>query len=141
MLTSTAISVIISGLNLSCGRSSMVEHQPSKLDTWVRFPSPAPKRQTTELPPLLRGFCPQALNKPDSTKIVFFPSFPNKSPMKRVLFGRGAAACRAKKPRLRGFVLRQAVSDKYAPVAQVDRATAHNCFAICLFKFVTFGDI
>ena len=25
-----------------CGRSSMVEHQPSKLDTWVRFPSPAP---------------------------------------------------------------------------------------------------
>ena len=21
----------------------MVEHQPSKLDTWVRFPSPAPK--------------------------------------------------------------------------------------------------
>ena len=26
---------------LSCGCSSMVEHQPSKLDTWVRFPSPA----------------------------------------------------------------------------------------------------
>ncbi len=25
----------------SCGCSSMVEHQPSKLDTWVRFPSPA----------------------------------------------------------------------------------------------------
>ena len=25
-----------------CGCSSMVEHQPSKLDTWVRFPSPAP---------------------------------------------------------------------------------------------------
>ena len=24
-----------------CGCSSMVEHQPSKLDTWVRFPSPA----------------------------------------------------------------------------------------------------
>ena len=23
-----------------CGCSSMVEHQPSKLDTWVRFPSP-----------------------------------------------------------------------------------------------------
>ena len=23
------------------GCSSMVEHQPSKLDTWVRFPSPA----------------------------------------------------------------------------------------------------
>ena len=27
--------------NLICGCSSMVEHQPSKLDTWVRFPSPA----------------------------------------------------------------------------------------------------
>ena len=30
--------------NSSClwrGCSSMVEHQPSKLDTWVRFPSPA----------------------------------------------------------------------------------------------------
>ena len=26
---------------LFCGCSSMVEHQPSKLDTWVRFPSPA----------------------------------------------------------------------------------------------------
>ena len=26
---------------LICGCSSMVEHQPSKLDTWVRFPSPA----------------------------------------------------------------------------------------------------
>ena len=25
----------------TCGCSSMVEHQPSKLDTWVRFPSPA----------------------------------------------------------------------------------------------------
>ena len=24
-----------------CGCSSMVDHQPSKLDTWVRFPSPA----------------------------------------------------------------------------------------------------
>ena len=24
-----------------CGRSSMVERQPSKLVTWVRFPSPA----------------------------------------------------------------------------------------------------
>ena len=27
--------------NKLCGCSSMVEHQPSKLDTWVRFPSPA----------------------------------------------------------------------------------------------------
>ena len=25
----------------SCGCGSMVEHQPSKLKTWVRFPSPA----------------------------------------------------------------------------------------------------
>ena len=28
-----------------CGCSSMVEHQPSKLDTWVRFPSPASLRR------------------------------------------------------------------------------------------------
>ena len=26
---------------ITCGCSSMVEPQPSKLDTWVRFPSPA----------------------------------------------------------------------------------------------------
>ena len=29
---------------LECGCSSMVELQPSKLATWVRFPSPAPRR-------------------------------------------------------------------------------------------------
>ena len=29
--------------NKRCGCSSMVEHQPSKLNTWVRFPSPALK--------------------------------------------------------------------------------------------------
>ena len=28
--------------NSICGCSSMVELQPSKLNTWVRFPSPAP---------------------------------------------------------------------------------------------------
>ena len=27
---------------MMCGRSSTVEPQPSKLMTWVRFPSPAP---------------------------------------------------------------------------------------------------
>ena len=32
-----------------CGCSSMVEHQPSKLDTWVRFPSPAFVVQTALL--------------------------------------------------------------------------------------------
>lgn len=26
---------------ITCGCSSVVEHQPSKLDMWVRFPSPA----------------------------------------------------------------------------------------------------
>ena len=31
--------------NVLCGCSSMVEHQPSKLDTWVRFPSPALLKQ------------------------------------------------------------------------------------------------
>lgn len=28
-------------LFILCGCSSVVEHQPSKLDMWVRFPSPA----------------------------------------------------------------------------------------------------
>ena len=35
------VSGSIPELGISCGCSSMVEHQPSKLDTWVRFPSPA----------------------------------------------------------------------------------------------------
>ena len=30
-----------SEINNLCGCGSMVEHQPSKLNTWVRFPSPA----------------------------------------------------------------------------------------------------
>ena len=34
-------SMVIYYLCLTRGCSSMVEHQPSKLDTWVRFPSPA----------------------------------------------------------------------------------------------------
>ena len=34
------------GIFLICGCSSMVEHQPSKLDTWVRFPSPACHRES-----------------------------------------------------------------------------------------------
>ena len=32
---------------VTCGFSSMVEHQPSKLNTWVRFPSPAFLMQKT----------------------------------------------------------------------------------------------
>lgn len=32
-----------------CGCSSMAELQPSKLATWVRFPSPAPKAPLTQL--------------------------------------------------------------------------------------------
>ena len=36
-VTPTAVNL----LPQACGCSSMVEHQPSKLDTWVRFPSPA----------------------------------------------------------------------------------------------------
>ena len=30
---------------ITCGCSSVVEHQPSKLDMWVRFPSPALMRE------------------------------------------------------------------------------------------------
>ena len=35
----------------ACGRSSMVERQPSKLYTWVRFPSPAPLRRDAAFAP------------------------------------------------------------------------------------------
>ena len=33
--------IVVADSTVICGCSSMVEHQPSKLDTWVRFPSPA----------------------------------------------------------------------------------------------------
>ncbi len=36
-----------------CGCSSMVELQPSKLTTWVRFPSPAPSKRSS---PYFKGF-------------------------------------------------------------------------------------
>ena len=38
-----------------CGCSSMVEHQPSELDTWVRFPSPAFFMQNMRMFWLLKG--------------------------------------------------------------------------------------
>ena len=38
----------IPALGMICGCSSMVEHQPSKLDTWVRFPSPALCKRSPE---------------------------------------------------------------------------------------------
>ena len=46
LLTIDCVDGMLSKLNIGdelCGCSSMVEHQPSKLDTWVRFPSPAPQ--------------------------------------------------------------------------------------------------
>ena len=43
--------IIFKLANGTCGRGSMVEHQPSKLNTRVRFPSPAP---TSEPPIALR---------------------------------------------------------------------------------------
>ena len=33
--------ILVLYLYFVCGCSSVVEHQPSKLDMWVRFPSPA----------------------------------------------------------------------------------------------------
>ncbi len=39
-----AITLAKADLQGVCGCSSMVEHQPSKLIAWVRFPSPAPKK-------------------------------------------------------------------------------------------------
>ena len=36
---------ILSTVHRVCGRSSMAEHEPSKLETRVRFPSPAPPRR------------------------------------------------------------------------------------------------
>ena len=48
-LTSNGVCGIIPKLTFagmsSCGCSSMVESQPSKLVAWVRFPSPAPRRR------------------------------------------------------------------------------------------------
>ena len=41
--------------NLCCGCSSMVEFQPSKLATWVRFPSPAPMLSKAFTPPYNLG--------------------------------------------------------------------------------------
>ena len=38
---SNPVTPIHNFIHNTCGCSSMVEHQPSKLDTWVRFPSPA----------------------------------------------------------------------------------------------------
>ena len=35
----------IPALGTTCGCGTMVEHQPSKLNTWVRFPSPAFARE------------------------------------------------------------------------------------------------
>ena len=46
-VTPTAVNNNIT-VSATCGCSSMVEHQPSKLDTWVRFPSPASLLQTEE---------------------------------------------------------------------------------------------
>ncbi len=40
-VTDVGVRVPSSALKNTCGCSSMVEHQPSKLVTWVRFPSPA----------------------------------------------------------------------------------------------------
>ena len=42
------VSGSIPELGITCGCSSMVEHQPSKLDTWVRFPSPALRTDSIE---------------------------------------------------------------------------------------------
>ncbi len=40
--------LLVSSMLMHCGCSSMVELQPSKLNTWVRFPSPAPfQRRST----------------------------------------------------------------------------------------------
>ena len=53
-VTGSVLVLGIAGINLSksnrlCGCSSVVEHQPSKLDMWVRFPSPAFLMQSRKL--------------------------------------------------------------------------------------------
>ena len=45
-LTTKTVFAIIDRHCVKCGCSSMVEHQPSKLVAWVRFPSPAPKNSS-----------------------------------------------------------------------------------------------
>ncbi len=47
----------VTSINFICRCGSMVEHQPSKLNTWVRFPSPA-LQNTLRIN--LRVFCKQA---------------------------------------------------------------------------------
>ena len=42
LLTTVRLCDKILSVETPCGCSSMVEFQPSKLVTWVRFPSPAP---------------------------------------------------------------------------------------------------
>ena len=58
----------------SCGCSSMVEHQPSKLDTWVRFPSPALVQgyRSGHNEAVLKTVCPQGRVGSNPTPCAFF---------------------------------------------------------------------
>ena len=57
-----------------CGCSSMVEHQPSKLDTWVRFPSPALVQgyRSGHNEAVLKTVCPQGRVGSNPTPCAFF---------------------------------------------------------------------
>ena len=54
-----------------CRCSSMVEHQPSKLDTWVRFPSPAFCMQSCKFGifPLKYGFAALFIHR--SIRVIY----------------------------------------------------------------------
>ena len=56
---------------MRCGCSSMVELQPSKLATWVRFPSPAPASNLARLT-ILNGksALPLLINAPEIVKTI-----------------------------------------------------------------------
>ena len=58
----------------TCGCSSMVEHQPSKLDTWVRFPSPALVQgyRSGHNEAVLKTVCPPGRVGSNPTPCAFF---------------------------------------------------------------------
>ena len=61
-----------SPLITSCGCSSMVEYQPSKLVTWVRFPSPAPRWSKVRFAPAYFFTCGRIISHPPASLRLLF---------------------------------------------------------------------
>ena len=65
-----------SPLITSCGCSSMVEYQPSKLVTWVRFPSPAPRWSKVRFAPAYFFTCGRIISHPPASLLLLFRKKP-----------------------------------------------------------------